>query len=104
MKMVHRLLLIVDVFARMKPNDKKFIVTNLQENSIAAPLSNNLNFFNYFLATKRKENSMTAMFCGDGANDMAALRAANVGVSLCEAETSVAAPITSQDQTPGDLL
>ena len=35
---------------------------------------------------------------GDGANDMSALRAATVGVSLCEAETSVAAPITSMLQ------
>jgi cation-transporting ATPase 13A3/4/5 len=41
-----------------------------------------------------------AVFCGDGANDMCALRAATVGVSLCEAETSVAAPVTSKMQTP----
>lgn len=44
------------------------------------------------------------MFCGDGANDMAALRAATVGVSLCEGETSVAAPITSRLQTPGAVI
>ena len=35
---------------------------------------------------------------------MAALRAATVGVSLCEAETSVAAPITSRLQTPGSVI
>lgn len=35
---------------------------------------------------------------------MAALRAATVGVSLCEAETSVAAPITSRLQTPGSVV
>jgi cation-transporting P-type ATPase 13A2 len=35
---------------------------------------------------------------------MAALRAATVGVSLCEAETSVAAPITSRLQTPGAVV
>lgn len=35
---------------------------------------------------------------------MAALRAATVGVSLCEAETSVAAPITSRYQTPGSVV
>lgn len=34
-------------------------------------------------------------FCGDGANDCAALTAADVGVSLSKAETSVAAPFTS---------
>jgi cation-transporting P-type ATPase 13A2 len=35
---------------------------------------------------------------------MAALRAATVGVSLCEAETSVAAPVTSRYQTPGSVV
>lgn len=35
---------------------------------------------------------------------MAALRAATVGVSLCEAETSVAAPVTSRLQTPGAVV
>jgi magnesium-transporting ATPase (P-type) len=34
--------------------------------------------------------------CGDGANDCAALKAAHVGISLSEAEASVAAPFTSQ--------
>lgn len=43
---------------------------------------------------------MDVAFCGDGANDMIALRTATVGVSLCDAQTSVAAPITSQRPTP----
>lgn len=33
--------------------------------------------------------------CGDGANDCGALRAAHTGISLSEAESSVAAPFTS---------
>lgn len=34
-------------------------------------------------------------FCGDGANDCAALKRASVGMSLSDLEASVASPFTS---------
>jgi len=36
--------------------------------------------------------------CGDGANDCGALKCAAVGISLSEAEASIAAPFTSKVQ------
>lgn len=35
--------------------------------------------------------------CGDGANDCGALKAAHTGISLSEAESSIASPFTSQN-------
>lgn len=36
--------------------------------------------------------------CGDGANDCGALKSAHSGISLSEAEASVASPFTSKKQ------
>ena len=60
------------VFARMSPDEKHELVEKLQS-------------LDYCCG-----------FCGDGANDCGALKAADVGISLSEAEASVAAPFTSR--------
>lgn len=60
------------VFARMSPDEKHELVEKLQG-------------IDYCCG-----------FCGDGANDCGALKVADVGISLSEAEASVAAPFTSR--------
>jgi cation-transporting P-type ATPase 13A2 len=60
------------VYARMSPDEKHEVVERLQS------------------------LGYTVAFCGDGANDCGALKAADVGIALSEAEASVAAPFTSQ--------
>lgn len=59
------------IFARMSPENKQQLVQELQG-------------IGYIVA-----------MCGDGANDCGALKAAHTGVSLSEAESSVASPFTS---------
>jgi cation-transporting ATPase 13A3/4/5 len=60
------------IFARMSPDEKAELVERLQA------------------------LGYTVGFCGDGANDCGALKTADVGISLSEAEASVAAPFTSR--------
>ncbi|KAF4585430.1 P-type ATPase [Ophiocordyceps camponoti-floridani] len=71
-EVVHRMLVLGKVFARMSPDEKHELVVKLQ----------NIDY--------------SCGFCGDGANDCGALKAADVGISLSEAEASVAAPFTSR--------
>ena len=63
------------VYARMSPDDKATLVDSLQTNL-----------------------EIHCGMCGDGANDCGALKAATVGISLSEAEASIAAPFTSKVQ------
>ncbi|KAL8962276.1 MAG: hypothetical protein Q9193_001298 [Seirophora villosa] len=69
---LQRMLVACQVFARMSPDEKHELVEKLQT-------------IDYCCG-----------FCGDGANDCGALKAADVGISLSEAEASVAAPFTSR--------
>ncbi|XP_045764970.1 polyamine-transporting ATPase 13A3-like [Maniola jurtina] len=50
------------------------------------------------LVTALQGEGLIVGMCGDGANDCGALKAAHVGISLSEADASVAAPFTSQEQ------
>ncbi|KAJ2334907.1 hypothetical protein GGI00_001628, partial [Coemansia sp. RSA 2681] len=68
---IGRMLMRAAVYARMSPDEKAELVERLQAIGYCTG------------------------FCGDGANDCGALRAADVGLSLSEAEASVAAPFTS---------
>ena len=68
----HRLLASATVFARMLPDQKAQLIEDLQ--SIG----------------------YTVGMCGDGANDCGALKVAHAGVSLSEAEASIASPFTSK--------
>ncbi len=86
------------VFARMNPDQKKLLVERLQvlgyyvgkseSHKRSAPVDFCRSCLNqpiwYFKA-----------MCGDGANDCGALRAAHAGISISEAESSVASPFTS---------
>ncbi|KAK5135917.1 hypothetical protein LTR08_004375 [Meristemomyces frigidus] len=71
-KVLHEMLVVGQVFARMSPDEKAELIDKLQSIDYCAG------------------------FCGDGANDCGALKAADVGISLSEAEASVAAPFTSR--------
>ena len=70
-EIVRRMLIKGTIFARMSPDEKHDLVDRLQE------------------------LGYTVGMCGDGANDCGALKAADIGISLSEAEASVAAPFTS---------
>ena len=61
----------VTVFARTKPNDKAKIVTAYQRMGLKVSM------------------------CGDGANDCGALKQADIGLSLSQAEASISAPFTA---------
>lgn len=67
-----RLLVCGTIFARMLPDQKTMLVESLQQLGYGVGM------------------------CGDGANDCGALKRAHAGISLSEAEASVASPFTSK--------
>ncbi|KAK6765485.1 hypothetical protein RB195_025409 [Necator americanus] len=71
-ELLEPLVAVCDVFARMSPDQKQQLINHLQA-------------IDY-----------TVAMCGDGANDCAALKAAHAGISLSDAEASIAAPFTSR--------
>ncbi|KAL5492027.1 hypothetical protein EMCRGX_G017415 [Ephydatia muelleri] len=71
-EILKKLLVKGTVFARMSPDQKAQLVTDLQGLGYGVGM------------------------CGDGANDCGALKAAHAGISLSEAEASVASPFTSK--------
>lgn len=72
---LRKVLMKAQVYARMSPDDKATLVELLQD-------------------TMEVQIGM----CGDGANDCGALKQADAGISLSEAEASIAAPFTSKIQ------
>ena len=60
------------IYARMSPEHKALLVQSLQQ------------------------EKLTVLMCGDGANDCAALRAADIGVSISPEEALIAAHFTSK--------
>ena len=76
MKIACQIIRAARVFARCSSLHKQTLVTSLALNLPA-----------------------TVAFCGDGANDCGALKAAHVGLSLSDAESSIAAPFTSSTRS-----
>ncbi|EAR98781.2 E1-E2 ATPase family protein (macronuclear) [Tetrahymena thermophila SB210] len=75
-QLLRTMLLKTQIFARMRPEEKAQLLQQLQE-----------------LPWKP-----TCGMCGDGANDCGALKTADMGISLSDAEASIAAPFTSKTQ------
>ncbi|XP_022160995.1 probable cation-transporting ATPase 13A3 isoform X2 [Myzus persicae] len=71
-ELIPKIITRASVFSRMSPDQKQQLVQELQG-------------IGYYVA-----------MCGDGANDCGALKAAHTGISLSEAESSVASPFTSR--------
>ena len=68
------------IFSRMNPDHKAMLIASLQD------------------------ENLTVLMCGDGSNDVPALRTADVGVSLTNEESSIAAPFNSNKDNISCLI
>ena len=78
--MLMDLLIAAQIYARTKPDDKSNVVAFYQRMGRAVG------------------------FCGDGANDCAALSKANLGLSLSDTEASIAAAFTAKQKHIGSMV
>ena len=86
-ELLGRLVGVCDVFARMSPDQKQEMINLLQD------VNNPCSYQKYHQFI---QIDYTVAMCGDGANDCGALKAAHAGISLSDAEASIAAPFTSK--------
>ncbi|XP_065319857.1 polyamine-transporting ATPase 13A3-like isoform X2 [Gordionus sp. m RMFG-2023] len=73
-ELLHKIMTKASVFARMSPDNKTSLVESY------------------------KQLGYVVSMCGDGANDCGALKSSDAGISLSDAESSVASPFTSKNQ------
>ncbi|XP_058794435.1 probable cation-transporting ATPase W08D2.5 isoform X2 [Phymastichus coffea] len=81
-----------DIWQFLCKNDAKLLAEICQRGAVFARMTSNQK---QQLILELMQLGYNVAMCGDGANDCEALKAAHVGISLSEAESSVASPFVS---------